>query len=162
MNEEEHDRIVVGVDGSADARAAVRWALGEACQRRADVDLVACWHVPYMADASAYGLMYATPEEMLLGAKEEAERSLSVLEPNMDAARRAGCHVSVRAVEGDAGHMLAIESKGALMLVVGRHGRGALGRLVLGSVGRHLVAHAACPVVVVPPDTNVAPDQPAG
>ena len=162
MNEEEHDRIVVGVDGSADARAAVRWALGEACQRRADVDLVACWHVPYMADASAYGLMYVTPDDMMEGAKEEADRSLGALAPDLEAVQRAGCHVSVRAVEGDAGHVLAIESKGALMLVVGRHGRGALGRLVLGSVGRHVVAHAACPVVVVPPDTNVAADQPTG
>ncbi len=155
MNEE-RDRIVVGVDGSADARAAVRWALAEACERGADVDLVACWHFPYLADASAYGLMYVTPDDIMRGAKEEAERSLGALGPDLEAAERAGCHVSLRAVEGDADQMLTIESKGALMLVVGRHGRGALGRLVLGSVGRHVVAHAACPVVVVPPETNAA------
>ena len=106
--------------------------------------------------------MYVTPDDFMQGAKEEAERSLDVLAPDLDAARRAGCHVSLRAVDGDAGQMLAIESKGALMLVVGRHGRGALGRLVLGSVGRHVVAHAACPVVVVPPDINAAAVQPSG
>jgi len=155
MNDE-RDRIVVGVDGSPDAQSAVRWALAEACQRGADLDLVACWHVPYLADASAYGLMYVTPDDMMRGAKEEAERSLGALAPDLEAARRAGCHVGVRAVEGDAGQVLAIESKGAIMLVVGRHGRGALGRLVLGSVGRHVVAHAACPVVVVPPEPNAA------
>jgi nucleotide-binding universal stress UspA family protein len=153
MNEE-RERIVVGVDGSPDAQEALRWALAEACQRSADVDMVVCWHVPYLADASAYGLMYVTPDDIMQGAKEEAERSLDALAPDLEAARRTGCHVSVRAVEGDAGEMLAIESKGALMLVVGRHGRGALGRLVLGSVGRHVVAHAACPVVVVPPEPD--------
>jgi len=161
MNEE-RDRIVVGVDGSADARAAVRWALVEARQHGADVDLVTCWHVPYMADASAYGLMYVTPDDMMQGAREEAERSLDALAPDFEAACRAGCRVSLRAVEGDAGEMLAIESKDALMLVVGRHGRGALARLVLGSVGRHVVADAICPVVVVPPGANVARLAPTG
>jgi nucleotide-binding universal stress UspA family protein len=155
MNEE-RDRIVVGVDGSPAARDAVRWALAEACRRGADVDLVACWHVPYMADASPYGLMYVTPDDMMQAAAKEAERSLGALDAELEDACRAGCRVSLRAVAGDAGEMLAIESKGALMLVVGRRGRGALGRLVLGSVGRHVVVHAACPVVVVPPEADAA------
>jgi len=103
-----------------------------------------------------------TSDDVMQGAKEEADRSLDALAPELEAARRAGCHVNLRAVEGDAGQVLAIESKGALMLVVGRHGRGALGRLVLGSVGRHVVAHAACPVVVVPPDADIARDEPTG
>jgi len=41
-------------------------------------------------------------------------------------------------------------SLGADLLVVGAHGRGAVGRALLGSVARRLVAIARVPVVVVP------------
>jgi nucleotide-binding universal stress UspA family protein len=51
---------------------------------------------------------------------------------------------------------LVAESKGALMLVVGRHDRGAVGRALLGSVGNYVVAHATCPVVVVPIEAGPA------
>jgi nucleotide-binding universal stress UspA family protein len=54
-------------------------------------------------------------------------------------------------VEGDAAEALVTEAKDALMLVVGRRGHGAVARVLLGSVGSYVVAHAPCPVVVVPP-----------
>lgn len=34
------------------------------------------------------------------------------------------------------------------MIVLGSHGRGPLGRLLLGSVSQHVVRHAPVPVVV--------------
>jgi nucleotide-binding universal stress UspA family protein len=37
------------------------------------------------------------------------------------------------------------------MVVVGSHGRGAMGRLFLGSVSEHVVRNASCPVLVVRP-----------
>jgi nucleotide-binding universal stress UspA family protein len=40
-------------------------------------------------------------------------------------------------------------SKEARMLVVGSQGLGALGRLLLGSVGTALIQHAHCPVAVI-------------
>jgi nucleotide-binding universal stress UspA family protein len=152
----ERDRIVVGIDGSPDAASAARWALAEACRQHADVDLVACWHIPHFADASPFGLVYLSPDEMMADARDRAEESLAALDADREAAERAGCRVNVRAVEGDAGHTLVTESKGASMLVVGRRGLGAIRRLVLGSVGRYIVAHADCPVVVVPPAADVA------
>jgi nucleotide-binding universal stress UspA family protein len=38
---------------------------------------------------------------------------------------------------------------GADLLVVGSHGRGPLGEVLLGSVSHRCVQHAACPVAVV-------------
>ena len=41
------------------------------------------------------------------------------------------------------------ESKAAAPVVVGSHGRSGLKAALLGSVSRHVVDHANCPVVVV-------------
>jgi nucleotide-binding universal stress UspA family protein len=43
----------------------------------------------------------------------------------------------------------AAEDWGAHMIVIGSHGRGGLGRLLLGSVAEAVVRHAFCPVLVV-------------
>ena len=60
-------------------------------------------------------------------------------------------------------------SRTAALVVVGTHGRGALGMFVLGSVSRGLVGRVRCPLVVVPPPAEAdgtgagSPDvEPAG
>ena len=40
------NRIVVGVDGSENARAALAWAVDEARSRGASLDAVMVWHLP--------------------------------------------------------------------------------------------------------------------
>jgi nucleotide-binding universal stress UspA family protein len=47
--------------------------------------------------------------------------------------------------------MLVRAGKDARLVIVGSHGRGAVGAAVLGSVGRHVLRHAHCAVVVVHP-----------
>jgi nucleotide-binding universal stress UspA family protein len=54
-----------------------------------------------------------------------------------------------RLVEGDAGDALVSESAEADLVVVGSHGRSGIKAALLGSVSRHVVDRAACPVVVV-------------
>ena len=39
-------RVVVGIDGSAESRAAVQWAVAYACQAGAEVHAVPVWHEP--------------------------------------------------------------------------------------------------------------------
>jgi hypothetical protein len=45
----------------------------------------------------------------------------------------------------------------ARMIVVGSHGRGALGRLLLGSVSRGAFDHAHCPVAAIHADQASTP-----
>jgi nucleotide-binding universal stress UspA family protein len=67
--------------------------------------------------------------------------------------REEGVAVSFLVWDGDPGDMIvsAAEAEHADMVIVGSHGRGAVGRLFLGSVSEHVVRHAPCPVLVVRP-----------
>ena len=42
------------------------------------------------------------------------------------------------------------EERGADLLVVGSHGRGAIRRFLLGSVAERVLREAGCPVMIVP------------
>jgi nucleotide-binding universal stress UspA family protein len=145
----ERERIVVGVDGSADSEQAVRWAVSEARRRGADVELIYCWAPPYAALTTGYLLTYLTLQDIYTEGNEHLDRVMSDCHDDIEASRAAGVVISRRILEGAAGQTLETESKDATMLVVGRRGNGALSRLVLGSVSQHVVAHAHCPVVVV-------------
>ncbi|MEO5965241.1 MAG: universal stress protein [Candidatus Limnocylindrales bacterium] len=67
--------------------------------------------------------------------------------------RELGLDVSFLVWTGDPGDMIveAAEAEHADMVLVGSHGRGAVGRFFIGSVSEHVVRHAPCPVLVVRP-----------
>lgn len=124
--------IVVGVDGSAGARAALIWAADE-CRLRGRTLLVV--HGADHVDAPPGG--------------EAGERILSSLLAAASA-RQPGVAVTSldsRALAADA---LIDLSRDADLLVVGTHGRGGIVSSILGSVSHRVAAHASCPVVVVP------------
>jgi nucleotide-binding universal stress UspA family protein len=66
----------------------------------------------------------------------------------------AGVEVEPSLVEGDAAELLAQESENVDLVVVGSHGKSGIRAALLGSVSRHVVDHARCPVVVVKPRTE--------
>jgi nucleotide-binding universal stress UspA family protein len=55
-----------------------------------------------------------------------------------------------QAIEGNPARALLVASEDADLLVVGSRGHGAFVGAFLGSVSHQVVAHARCPVVVVP------------
>jgi nucleotide-binding universal stress UspA family protein len=87
-----------------------------------------------------------------------SSRELAV-EAIVQRARAGGASATGLTWDGDAGESIveASESEAADLIVVGTHERGAVGRLVLGSVSDHVVRHARCPVMVVRPTRVVAP-----
>ena len=65
--------------------------------------------------------------------------------------RELGVTVSFLIWDGPAGEAIVEVARNEQvdLVVVGSHGRGAVGRFFVGSVSEHVVRHAPCPVLVV-------------
>jgi len=87
------------------------------------------------------------------------ERREQLAQALVERGREEGVPVSFLVWSGDPGDMIveAAEAERVDMIVVGSHGRGAVGRFFIGSVSEHVVRHAPCPVLVVRPrETGVS------
>jgi nucleotide-binding universal stress UspA family protein len=82
------------------------------------------------------------------------ERRQAAAQELVQRGRREGIPVTFLVWEGEPGESIleAATAERADMIILGSHGRGPLGRLLLGSVSQHVVKLAAVPVVVVPRD----------
>ena len=143
-NREQH--IAVGVDGSAESRSALRWAV-ENAHAGDSITLVHVWSAsPAMVDA---GLCDEDDDAAARGlAHRELVRARELLEQPGVALRSTVLH-------GDPRRELC--GLDADLLVVGRRGRGGLASRLLGTVSEHVVRHARVPVVVVPTRRNRNP-----
>jgi nucleotide-binding universal stress UspA family protein len=150
----ERKRVVVGIDGSPSSVAAVRWALDEATRHDADVEAISCWRTPLATEATGFAIAYLDPACLGAPSAEALDRTLASVHDAVEAHRRHGLTLTMRVLEGLAGPTLVAESKGALLLVVGRRGESRLSHLFLGSTSRFVVTHAPCPVTVVPESTS--------
>jgi nucleotide-binding universal stress UspA family protein len=137
--------IVVGIDHSTEAKAALRFALEEARFRRARLLAV------HAIDSfSTYPSLAVDVSAVHRAAEELIENVTS--EVNGEA---ADVEIEGRVVEGAPGAVLVAESRGADLLVVGSRGHGGFAGLLLGSVSQQCAHHAECPVVIVrPPSTE--------
>jgi nucleotide-binding universal stress UspA family protein len=142
--------VIVGVDGSEGADAALRYGVEEAARRGWAVKAVHVWHEPVIVSAVGNGLGGGSRRELEQGAR----RLLA------DAVGRLGdagvVEVEQVLLEGQAGVRLAGAASAHDLLVVGTRGLGGLGRLVLGSVALACAQNARCPTVIVPPRSAVA------
>jgi nucleotide-binding universal stress UspA family protein len=143
--------IVVGVDGSDAARDALRWASDEARLRNAQLVAVHVWSFIPAAALGDPGMLAMPAGDLPGQLGAESEAASSVLETAVAEALGAEPAVEIdrRIVEGDAGEALVTEGADADLIVVGSHGRSGFKAALLGSVSRHVVDHARCPVVVV-------------
>ena len=139
-------QIVVGVDGSEASRAALRWAYDEAAHHNAALTAISTWNPPTLPMSPPYGSLppegYETEPER--AARELLERLTADLEP-----REPAVDVRISISKGNPAKVLIDMSQGADLLVVGSRGHGGFAGMLLGSVSHHVVAHAACPVVVL-------------
>ena len=137
-------RIVVGVDGSAESVAALRWACGEGNFRGAEVHAVlaleaACHHAAnYAASAPRHsGGSWGAAREVLRKSVNNAVRSFP------------GVTVRTEICEGLAARVLLDHAADADMLVLGRTAHGPDPSRGAGPVIRVCLRSAQCPVVVI-------------
>lgn len=136
-----HTDIVVGIDGSPSAKAALRWALGQARLTRARVHAVTAWEFPVYYGWGAtvpHGDHAALAGKMLAQSVQEA---LGFDLPDVE--------VLESVVAGHPAQVLLDLSRQAGLLIVGSRGHGGFAGTLLGSVSQHCVQHSQCPVVVV-------------
>ena len=143
-------RIVVGADGSEGGHAALRWAIAEAKLRGLSLEVVHAWQ-PMSPTWAGLGAMGAAAEPPV-GADELREFAQSVLDASLAAHRDEldDLDVEARLSEGHPASVLVEASRHADLLVVGSRGLGGVRGMLMGSVSRHVVHHAHCPVVVIP------------
>jgi len=139
--------IVVGVDHSEAAKAALRFALEEAKLREATLRVVHAWQYGYIGATGpegAYPAVGGDIEELRDAAATALEETLQESTADMET-----MEVERRVVQGRAAAALVDESRDADLLVVGSRGHGGFAGLLLGSVSQQCAHHAACPVVIV-------------
>jgi nucleotide-binding universal stress UspA family protein len=131
-------RIVVGVDGSSASVAALRWAIGHAELLGARVQAVTGYEVPWtILLTPTY-----TDADYARDAEEALDRSVA------EASCGSGVEVQKVLIQERPALALTHLADGAVLLVVGSHGRGELPGMHLGSVSGYCVHHAPCPVLV--------------
>lgn len=136
------ERIVVGIDGSPGADRALRWAIDEARQWNAHLDVVIAWSYldqpttefdPHYGEADARAAAEAAIERV--GGAEGADVTITCCN---DLPARA----------------LLDQAVGADLVVVGSRGLGGFKGLMLGSVSHQVVTHAPSPVVIIHPEAT--------
>ena len=142
--------IVVGVDQSEGAKAALVFAHEEARLRGATLRAVHAWQLGYNGYFGYAGFEGAAPA---VGGdiSELREAAAAALDATVREALPGAGDVKIeqRVIEGTAGAVLIDESRSADLLVVGSRGHGGFAQLLLGSVSQQCAHHAACPVVIV-------------
>ena len=132
--------VLVGVDGSEPSLRAAEWAAADAAA--VGLRVTVC----YVSDVSALADV-PLPQEARHSARayghrmvERALRRIRHAEP-VDATGEVA--------DGNPAAELIRRAASAEQVVLGSRGAGGFERLVLGSVGAEVAAHAPCPVVVV-------------
>lgn len=138
---------MVGVDPLGTSDAAMDWAAEEAARRSAPLVLAHAVSDPpleWQSQDLTHARMRAAAEELLQRWRERILQAHPDLELHLEL-------TTAPPVEA-----MLDQALRAQLLVVGSHGRGALGRLFLGSVGHAVVSRSPVPVAVVrelPTDT---------
>ncbi|SDH71372.1 universal stress protein [Nonomuraea jiangxiensis] len=133
--------IVVGVDDSPECEPALAYAFEQASLRGSTLRVLYAWQLP----------VHAFAPEVVYDMDEVREAQHRVVHDRL--AAFAEKYPQVNVVEDvQSGHpvdALTATCDKADLVVVGSHGRGAVGSLLLGSVSRGVLHHAHCPVAVV-------------
>lgn len=134
-----HPPVVVGVDGSATAGPALRWAIREASTRRIPLRLVSAWNPGF--DIDSLGLATRDVEEHCRAVLDAAEEEAASTDASLEVTRATYI--------GPATTALVDASQQADTVVVGSRGLRTIPAFLVGATSLEVAAHAACPAVLV-------------
>jgi nucleotide-binding universal stress UspA family protein len=140
----ESRRVVVGVDRSDGAQAALRLAFTLASDLGAALTVIHAWRAPALHGAGSAVL--PMPPDAPRALVEQQEHLLEQLAPWR--VKFPDVPVVPEVIPGHAARVLTDASEHAALAVVGSRGHGAFAELLLGSVGQAVLQHARCPVAV--------------
>lgn len=153
MSALEHNSIIVGVEGSAAASAALGEAVVIAAQRKLRLDIIHALDFapygfggPYMDAGGVYEWVESAGKEILA----EAERFAREIEPNLE--------VHTEIAIGSATQWLIESSAKARRVVIGASSSGKAATAVLGNTAVGVASHGKCPVLVVRERDGVVPN----
>jgi nucleotide-binding universal stress UspA family protein len=142
----EVQRIVVGLDDTPTARAALHWAARQARLTGATVRAV---HViDWPIGIEAYGSVEVEQEGRLPEEKVSAPYRRGIKRVFEEASPEPGWQLQF--AEGDAGSVLVAEAADADLLVIGTRTNPDWTGDVSGPVAHHVLSRMTCPVVAVP------------
>lgn len=148
--------ILVGVDDSSGARAALRFAADRAAEAQAPL-IVATAYRPaparVWADSSYYS-MEATGTPHFDAMAREAAGNVTAAAVRAAQEQHPSLTAQELVITGSPTRELVGAAGGCGLLVVGTRGHGGFAGLLLGSVSHGVIHSAPCPVVIVPPDTR--------
>jgi nucleotide-binding universal stress UspA family protein len=140
MSTKPENLVVIGLDGSAESLAALRWGLKEAVTLDANVEVVHCYLPQTLTDFE-----FSTPHELHTASaimlKNEVEAALREMPQQPDVRRSS--------VLGGPAKELVEHARNASLLVLGVHGHTSLRDLILGRVAQACLRNASCPVAIV-------------
>lgn len=146
------ETILLATDGTAASRAAGEQAIQLAAALRARLLVMS-------VEPSRAPIDIPAPSRETAGLSDRRTALVTAAERIVQQARSAGAEATFLVWEGDPGETIvtAADSEHADLIVVGTHGRGSIGRFLIGSVSDYVVRHAHCPVLVVrPPEGSSA------
>jgi nucleotide-binding universal stress UspA family protein len=155
-------RIVVGLDGSQHAHAALDWAVRMAKGMRSEVIAVFAISPPFYFDTGYAAAMAPLQFDPEWRAEMQKEFEGTWCKPLRD----AGVQYRTVMEDGRPASVIAKVADGmnADVIVVGRRGRGGVAELVLGSVSHELVLHSKRPILLISTaveDRQAASSQPS-
>jgi len=139
-------RVIVGIDGSPASHGAADLAAREAERRGAVLEVMYAFDMPVTAvDPMGTAYVALDRDEIVASARTLLDAEVRRLRDMVP-----GVAIKAALYEGAAKAMLVDASKDADLVVVGNRQANELSGFLLGSVSRHVLHRAHCPVVVVP------------
>ncbi len=137
-----HEGVVCGWTDDGTSDAALEFAAREARHAGTTLTIVHVWRLPAIAGVEGTGLD-------LSGIVAEETRMLGEVAERVRLAH-SGLVVATHLAPGSAARAIIEVGASSALIVVGSHGRGAVGGLILGSVSHDVLMSLPAPVAVIP------------